>query len=138
VIEWKWLTRDAIEIIHKEQLREHGGLAGLKDENALEAAIARPQHKATYGDPDVFDLAAAYLFGIARNHPFSDGNKRTAYLAAYVFLYIHGRQVIATDAEVITFVLDVASGEIAEEGIARFFRDYSELREPRNGEPNPA
>ena len=124
--QWKWLTREAIEIIHREQLREHGGLAGIKDENALEAAIARPQHKANYADPDIYELAAAYLFGIARNHPFSDGNKRTAFLAAYAFLRIHGQQLIATEAEVIAFVLDVAAGEIDEEGIARFLRDYTD------------
>lgn len=123
---WKWLSRDAIEIFHREQLREHGGLPGIKDENALEAAIARPLNKAAYGDPDVFELAAAYLFGIARNHPFSDGNKRTAFLAAYTFLRLHGRQLIATDAEIIAFVLDVAAGEIEETGIAAFFKDYTE------------
>lgn len=123
---WKWLSREAIEIIHREQLREHGGLSGIKDENALEAAIARPQHKATYGTPDVHNLAAAYLFGIARNHPFSDGNKRTAFLAAYTFLRIHGQMLMATEIEVIAFVLDVAAGEIDEEGISRFLRDHTE------------
>lgn len=123
--DWKWLSREFIEIIHLEQLREHGGLPGIKDENALEAAIARPLHKASYGTPDVSELAAAYLFGIARNHPFSDGNKRTAFLAAYTFLRIHDCQLVASDAEVIAFVLDVAAGNIAEEGIARFLHDYS-------------
>lgn len=124
--DWKWLTREFIEIIHLEQLQEHGGLPGLKDENALEAAIARPMNKAAYGTPDVYELAAAYLFGIARNHPFSDGNKRTAFLAAYTFLRLHGRQLVATDAEVIAFVLEVAAGNIDEDGIARFLRDFSE------------
>ena len=123
---WKWLTREAVEIIHDEQLREHGGLAGIKDENSLEAALARPQNKAAYGEPSVFDLAAAYLFGIARNHPFSDGNKRTAYLAAYTFLRIHRLEVCANDGQVIDFVLGVAAGEIDEEGAAAFFRDHTE------------
>ena len=78
-----WLSREAIEIMHEEQLREHGGLGGPKDENALEAAIARPLNKVAYGTPDLFELAAAYLYGIVRNHPFSDGNKRTGFLAAF-------------------------------------------------------
>ncbi|MBS9719844.1 type II toxin-antitoxin system death-on-curing family toxin [Tianweitania sp. BSSL-BM11] len=125
---WKWLSRQAIEIIHNEQVAEHGGLEGLKDENALEAALARPMHKATYGEPDVYELAAAYLFGLARNHPFADGNKRTAYLAAYTFLLLHGLRIKATDAQVITFVRDVAAGEIVEEGIIRFLRDHSAPR----------
>ena len=124
--EWKWLTREAIEIIHREQLREHGGLIGIKDENALEAAIARPQHKAAYENPDVYELAAAYLFGIARNHPFSDGNKRTAFLAAYTFLAIHRQRFTANQGEVIEFVLEVAAGQVNESGIAKFLGDHTE------------
>ena len=124
--EWKWLTKAAIEIIHHEQLREHGGLIGIKDENALEAAIARPQHKAAYENPDVYELAAAYLFGIARNHPFSDGNKRTAFLAAYTFLAIHRQRFTANQGEVIEFVLEVAAGQVNESGIAKFLRDHTE------------
>ena len=124
--EWKWLTREAIEIIHREQLREHGGLIGIKDENALEAAIARPQHKAAYENPDVYELAAAYLFGIARNHPFSDGNKRTAFLAAYTFLAIHSQRFTANQGEVIEFVLEVAAGQVNESGIAKFLGDHTE------------
>jgi death on curing protein len=120
---WVWLTREAVEIFHAEQLIEHGGLPGLKDENSLEAALARPLQKANYGDPDVFELAVAYLFGIARNHPFSDGNKRTAFVAAYAFLRLNGFAVEASQAEVITFVLAVAAGEIIEDGAAAFFRD---------------
>lgn len=127
---WKWLSREAIELIHSEQLQEHGGLPGLKDENALEAALARPQHKAAYGDPDVFQLAAAYLFGVARNHPFADGNKRTAFLAAYAFLQMHKQDFIADQAPVIAFVLDVAAGEIDETGTAAFLRDHSEKFSP--------
>jgi death-on-curing protein len=122
--EWKWLSREAIEIVHEEQLREHGGLAGLKDENGLEAALARPMNKALYGEPDVFELAAAYIFGIVRNHPFSDGNKRTGFLAAYMFLRIHGCAIETTQAKIIAFVLGVAAGEIGEEGATRFLRDH--------------
>lgn len=123
--EWRWLSREAIEIIHDEQLREHGGLSGIKDENALEAALARPLHKHAYGEPNVFDLAAAYLFGITRNHPFSDGNKRTGWLAAYTFLRLHGYQINATNGDAILFVLTVAAGEIDEIGVAAFLRDHT-------------
>ncbi|MDE1159110.1 MAG: type II toxin-antitoxin system death-on-curing family toxin [Neorhizobium sp.] len=121
----KWLSRAAIEIIHDEQLAEHGGLAGLKDENALEAALARPLHKHTYGEDDLFVLAAAYLYGLARNHPFSDGNKRIAYLAAFTFLVINRHMIEATQGDIITFVLGVAAGEIDEDGAARFLRDHA-------------
>ena len=113
-------------VIHREQLREHGGLTGIKDENALAAAIARPQHKAAYENPDVYELAAAYLFGIARNHPFSDGNKRTAFLAAYTFLAIHRQRFTANQGEVIEFVLEVAAGQVNESGIAKFLIDHTE------------
>ena len=78
----RWLTREALEAIHTDQLTEHGGSAGIKDENAIEASLARPLNKVAYGEPDLHDLAAAYLYGIVRNHGFSDGNKRTGFLAA--------------------------------------------------------
>ena len=123
--EWKWLSRQAIEIIHREQLLEHGGLPGLKDENALEAALARPKHKAAYGEPNLFELAAAYVFGIARNHPFADGNKRTSFLSAYVFLRIHGFQIEAEQGQIIAFMQEVAAGNVDETGIAAFLKDFS-------------
>ena len=121
----KWLTRQAVEVMHEEQLLEHGGLGGLKDENALEAALARPLNKAAYGAPDLFELAAAYLYGTARNHPFSDGNKRTGFLAAFSFLILNGFLIEASQADIIAFVLAVAAGEIDEEGATRFLRDVS-------------
>lgn len=121
----KWLTREAIEIIHQEQLDEHGGLAGLKDDNALESALARPMNKAAYGEIDIHVLAAAYLYGFVKNQPFSDGNKRTGYLAAFVFLYINGWPVEAEQADIIEFVLEVAAGEIDEDGATRFLRDFT-------------
>ncbi|WFU03038.1 type II toxin-antitoxin system death-on-curing family toxin [Rhizobium sp. CB3171] len=123
--EYKWLSREAIEIIHHEQLAEHGGLPGLKDENALEAAVTRPLNKAAYGEDDLFVLAAAYLYGLVRNHPFSDGNKRTGYLAAFTFLYINGYLIEADDGMIVTFVLGVAAGEIDEKGATHFLRDFS-------------
>lgn len=121
----KWLSRQAVEIMHQEQLLEHGGLSGLKDENALEAALARPLNKSAYGEPDIFELAAAYLYGLVRNHPFSDGNKRTGFLAAFTFLLLNGFLIEASQADIIAFVLAVAAGEIDEEGATRFSRDVS-------------
>jgi death-on-curing protein len=121
----KWLTREAIEIIHREQLDEHGGLPGIKDENTLESALARPINKSVYGETDIHVLAAAYLYGFIKNHPFNDGNKRTGYLAAFTFLYINGWIIEASQAEVIEFVLEVAAGEIDEDGATRFLRDFT-------------
>ncbi|MGO4438480.1 type II toxin-antitoxin system death-on-curing family toxin [Rhizobium sp. RAF56] len=122
--QYKWVTRRAIEIIHDEQIKEHGGLPGLRDENALEAALARPLNKAAYGEDNLFALAAAYLFGIVRNHPFLDGNKRTGYLAAFTFLLRNGQLLEAENASIVVFVLGVAAGEIDEDGAAQFFRDF--------------
>lgn len=116
--------REIIEALHAEQLELHGGAPGLRDEGMLESALNRPIQKIQYGDPDIFDLAAAYLFGIVKNHPFIDGNKRTGYLAADVFLALNGWSVEADQEEIITFVLGVASGEIDETGAAMFFKDF--------------
>ena len=98
----------------------------MRDEGMLESAIARPEQKHHYGESDLFILAAACLFGIAKNHPFIDGNKRTAWVAADLFLYFNGFSVEADPHEVIVFVLSVAAGDIDEVGAAMFFRDYSE------------
>ncbi len=103
----------------------HGGLPGLQDENALEAALARPLNKAAYGETDTIKLAAAYLYGIARNHPFSDGNKRTAFLAAFTFLFVNGYLLEAQQAEIIAFVLAVSAGDIDEAGAAAFLADHT-------------
>jgi len=124
MIRLQWLSRQAIENMHDEQIAEHGGLPGLRDANALET-LARPLNKAAYGETDIFVLAAAYLYAIVRNHPFADGNKRTGYLAAFTFLYINRYVINADNAQVIAFVLEVAAGEIDEEGATRFLRDFS-------------
>lgn len=116
--------REIIEALHAEQLQLHGGAPGLRDEGMLESALNRPLQKLQYAEPDIFELAAAYLFGIVKNHPFIDGNKRTGYLAADVFLALNGWSVEAEQEEIITFVLGVAAGEIDETGAAMFMRDY--------------
>lgn len=121
---WEFLTAHVVEAMHAEQLRRHGGAHGLRDENALGSALARPENKALYEEPDAAELAAAYLFGIARNHPFVDGNKRTALVAAATFLILNGYQLNADNGMVYEFVMGVASGEIDEAGAAAFFRDH--------------
>lgn len=110
--------------IHDEQLRQHGGAAGVRDIGMLESALARPQQKNAYGDPDLCELAAAYLFGIVKNHPFIDGNKRTGFAAADIFLALHNLSLEALQEEVVALVLGVAAGEIDEAGAAAFLRDH--------------
>lgn len=119
-------TREFVEAMHAEQLRLHGGAPGIRDVGMLESALARPLQKAIYGDPDIFDLAAAYLFGIVKNDPFVDGNKRTALAATDLFLVFNGWSLETDDASLIQFVLMVAAGEIDEAGAAAFLRDHTE------------
>lgn len=121
---WEFLSRRAVEAMHAEQLRRHGGAQGLRDENALESALARAETKANYEDPSIEELAAAYVFGIARNHAFVDGNKRTAIVAAGAFLIVNGHLLTADNGTLYEFVMAVASGEINEAGAAAFFRDH--------------
>ncbi|TPL69191.1 type II toxin-antitoxin system death-on-curing family toxin [Mesorhizobium sp. B2-3-15] len=117
-------SREFVEAMHAEQLRLHGGASGIRDEGLLESALERPQQKEAYGEPDLSELAAAYLFGIAKNHPFVDGNKRTAFAAADLFLYFNGLSIEAEQEEVIQLVMMVAAGEIDEAGAAAFFREH--------------
>ncbi len=118
-----FLTRALIEQLHKIQIKRFGGSYGLRDEGVLESALARPINKFQYGTEDIIDLAAAYLFGLAKNHAFVDGNKRIAIVAAAVFLMDNGYQIQTTDANLYAFVVAVAAGEIDEEGASRFLRD---------------
>jgi death-on-curing protein len=117
-------SREFVESLHAEQLRLHGGAAGIRDEGMLESALFRPQQREIYDEPDLCELAAAYLFDIAKNHPFVDGNKRTAFAAADLFLYFNGLSVEADQQDVIQLVLMVAAGEIDEVGTAAFLRDH--------------
>ena len=118
-----------VDAIHNDQVREHGGLAGVRDENALESALVRPQQKWHYGAvTDVPSLAAAYAFGLVRNHPYGDGNKRVGFLAMVTFLGISGYQFEATDAEVVTQFVALAGGRVSEEELAGWIRDHSTRR----------
>lgn len=125
-----WLTRVAVEAIHCDQLREHGGLPGLRDQNALESALARPRQKWHYADcTDVPTLAAAYAFGLSKNHPYRDGNKRIGFLAMVTFLGMNGYDLLATDAEVVVEILALADGSVSEEALTDWIRRHrSKLR----------
>ncbi len=122
---WNYVDRDVAEAAHREQLRRHGGGTGLRDSNALDSALDRAKNKAAYGSPEIYELAAAYLFGIAKNHPFVDGNKRTALVVAGLFLLDNGYALTATNNLIYELVLGVAAGEIDEEGATRFLRDHT-------------
>jgi death-on-curing protein len=120
-----WLNRVSIDAIHHEQIREHGGLPGIRDENALESALARPRQKWHYDDTaEIADLAAAYAFGLVRNHPYRDGNKRIGFLAMATFLGINGVDLSASNAEVVTVFLTLASGNLTEDELAAWIRKH--------------
>jgi death-on-curing protein len=121
---WTWIEASLIDAVHEEQLAEHGGAAGVRDANLLASALARPEQLAHYGQPDVADLAAAYGYGISRNHPFLDGNKRTAFVAVELFLALNGFDLLAGDADCVMTMLDVAAGEIEEVAFAQWIRQH--------------
>ena len=118
-----WLDRRLIEAIHLEQLREHGGAAGLRDEGLLESALARPLNLASYGEPDVAELAACYA--IARNHPFIDGNKRTAYVALETFLALNGFAFPASDEDSVLTMLSMAAGDLPDAEFTAWVRRHA-------------
>jgi death-on-curing protein len=122
---WIWLNKAVVIAVHEAQLAEHGGGAGVRDHNLLESALARPENLATYGEPDAIDLAAAYGFGISRNHAFIDGNKRTGFVAAILFLRLNGYKLVADDASKVLTMLAVAAGEISEAEFAAWIRQHA-------------
>ena len=111
---WHWLKEGVVLAVHDELIEEHGGSQDIRDMGLLSSALARPLQKATYSESSVFDLAAAYAFGIIRNQPFIDGNKRTGFLAAYTFLALNGWELNAPEVEAVAFVLALATDEIDE------------------------
>jgi len=128
---WHWLSEGVVGAIHEELLAEYGGRPGIRDAGLLSSALARPQNRELYGDPSVFDLAAAYAFGITRYHPFVDGNEGTSFLAAYVFLELNGWEVTATEAEVVDALLDLAIDDMDETGFSHWIKNNS-VKRPSN------
>ena len=125
---WRWISRPALELLHDESIAEHGGAPGLRDEGLLESALARPLNLAAYGEPDLAELAAAYGVGLAKNHAFVDGNKRAAFLAVGLFLALNGHRLAATQAEATLTMLAVAAGQMDEAAFAAWLREHVQKR----------
>jgi death on curing protein len=123
---WVWLHPDVIHAVHEEQLAEHGGAPGLRDAGLLESALARPQNLAHRGRPDAPALAARYAHGMVRNHPFVDGNKRTAFVAAELFLALNHLRLMASDADCVITTLGLAASDITEDVFAQWLRSHAE------------
>ena len=123
---WVWIDPSVILAVHDEQIAEHGGSGGLRDRGLLESALARPLNLVSYGKPDHADLAACYGVGIAKNHPFVDGNKRSAFVAVELFLTLNGWSLRASDADAVLVMLAVAAGKIDETGFAEWIRRQAE------------
>jgi death on curing protein len=122
VNDWTWIHPDVLLAAHDEQLEEHGGAAGIRDRGLFESALARPRNLVAYGNPDAAALAAAYAFGIIKNHPFADGNKRTGFVALELFLDLNGFELIADDAQCVLVMLSVAAGSYSETELAAWIR----------------
>jgi len=122
---WKWIDKSVLLVLHDESLALHGGASGIRDEGLLDSALARPVNLAAYGEPDFADLAASYGFGLAKNHPFVDGNKRAAFLAAGLFLFLNGKRLSATQVDATITMLALAAGELEEADFAAWLRQNS-------------
>jgi death on curing protein len=124
---WVWAADEVVLAIHEAQLAEHGGIAGIRDEGLLSSALARPLNLDAYGDkPDAASRPAAYAFGIARNHPFLDGNKRTAFVVMELFLNLNGWILNADDAACISTMLALAAGNLSEKALSDWLREHIE------------
>jgi death-on-curing protein len=123
-VSWQWVQRNTVFAVHDKQLAVHGGLAGIRDLNTVESALARAPNLVAYGNPppDVADLAAAYIYGIATSHGFNDGNKRTAWVIGRLFLVINGESLIFNNVDAINFMLEVAAGNMTEVQVASWIR----------------
>ena len=129
---WRWVSKQALVLLHGESLATHGGREGMRDEGLLESALMRPQNIVAYADadnpPDAAALAASYGVGLAKNHPFVDGNKRAAFLAVGLFLYLNGLRLQATQTDATLTMLAVAAGDITEEAFAAWLREHAVAR----------
>jgi death-on-curing protein len=125
----RWVNRAVVQAIHIDQIRQNGGSLGLRDEGLLESALDRPRNRWRYEpSSDLARIAAAYGYGLARNHPFVDGNKRVAFQVMYVFLGLNGFRIEATEPDVVGLVLGLAAGSIEEEPLADWLRDHLHSR----------
>jgi death-on-curing protein len=118
-----WVAESVVRSMHGLLLAEHGGTPGVRDEGLLDSALARPQQLLAYAEPNLFELATAYASGIIRNHPFIDGNKRTGFMTAFVFLARNGEQLIASEVEATHMVTALAAGELTEDEFTNWLRD---------------
>ena len=118
-----WIEIEVVLAVHEEQLAEHGGAVGVRDANLLDSALARPRNLVAYGDPDISELAAAYAYGIIRNHPFVDGNKRTGLVAAELFLALNGYQLTASDENCVLTILSVADSSLSEADLCKWISE---------------
>ena len=125
---WRWISREALLLLHDESLAEHGGAAGLRDVGLVDSALARPLNLVAYGEPDLAELAASYAVGLAKNHAFVDGNKRAAFLAVGLFAALNGQRLVASQIEATRAMLAVAAGEIDEAGFAAWLRERLKAR----------
>lgn len=126
--DWVWIERSVILAVHDEQLAEHGGAVGLRDGGLFDSALARAANLDAYEKPDAADLAAAYGVGLAKNHPFVDGNKRTAFVAVELFLVLNGFELAASDTDCVLTMLAVAAGDLDEATFAAWIRNNSKPR----------
>lgn len=117
-----WIEAELALVVHDRQLAEHGGPIGVRDAAGLESALARPRNQWAYGEADLCSLTAAYAFGVARNHPFVDGNKRTAWVLARLFLALNGVSIVFTPEEAVSMIRRLAAGELSEGDVADWFR----------------
>lgn len=129
---WRWLSKPALLLLHGESVAEHGGSAGLRDEGLLDSALARPLNLVAYASPaeppDVAALAASYTVGLAQNHPFVDGNKRAAFLATGLFLYLNGYRLNASQADATITILALAAGDLSESEFTAWLRAHAAPR----------
>ena len=123
----KWLTREILDAMHDAQLREHGGSGGVRDEGLLDSALNRPRNKFAYGETDLAVLAAAYAFGVAKNHGYVDGNKRAAFTAAALFLAMNDRELEAPEPEVVEIMNRLASGKLSEAAFAAWLGQHAAI-----------
>lgn len=124
--QWRWLSAAVLRTVHEEQLSEHGGAPGTRDAALFESALARPQQLAAHGDPDLFDLAASHGVALAKNHPFTDGNKRTAFVAMELFLLLNGQELAADDASCVIAMVAMAAGQLREAELAAWLRTHAQ------------